>query len=192
MLSSIHPLGERARNNRWSVTIAAFTLGAVVGGAVIGGALGWLGSLSPVREDLALLIVGGLALIAGGLDLIGVRAPGPTRQVNERWIGALRGTVYGLGFGAQLGTGLATFVVTWGVWVLLIAELLSGSVAAGAFIGGVFGLGRALAPLAAGWIDRPSRLTKFNAGLARLARPVHLSAGTVVAVVGVVALWRGI
>lgn len=192
MLSSIHPLGERARNNRWAVTISAFTLGAVAGGAVVGGVLGWLGSLSPVREDLALLIVGGLALVAGGLDLLGVRAPGPTRQVNERWIGALRGTVYGFGFGAQLGTGLATFVVTWGVWVLLAAELLSGSVATGAFIGGVFGLGRALTPLAAGWIDRPSRLTKFNASLARMARPVHLSAGTVIAVVGVVALWQGV
>ena len=192
MLSSIHPLGERARNNRWSVTITAFTAGSIAGGAVVGGALGWLGSLSPVRDDLALLIVGGLALIAGGLDLLGVRAAGPSRQVNERWIGSLRGTVYGFGFGAQLGAGLATFVVTWGVWVLLIAELLSGSAATGAFIGGVFGLGRAVAPLAAGWIDRPSRLTRFNAALARLARPVHVSAGAVVVLIGAAALWQGV
>lgn len=192
MLSSIHPLGERARNNRWGITITAFTLGAVLGGAVVGATLGWLGSFTPLREDLALLVVGGLALIAGGLDLLGVKAPGPSRQVNERWIGTLRGTVYGFGFGFQLGTGLATFVVTWGVWVLLVAHLVSGSAVTGAFVGAVFGFGRAMAPLAAGWIDRPSRLTRFNAQLAHLSRPVHLGTGTVVALTGAVALVLGV
>ncbi|MDX1447602.1 MAG: hypothetical protein R3246_00955 [Acidimicrobiia bacterium] len=192
MLSSIHPLGERARNNRWAVTITAFTVGAITGGAVVGGLLGWLGSLFSPREDLTLLVVGALALVAGGLDLIGVRAAGPSRQVNERWIGALRGTIYGFGFGAQLGTGFATFVVTWGVWAVLAAEFLSGSATVGALIGAVFGLGRALAPLAAGWIDRPSRLTRFNASLARLARPVHVGAGSVIALIGVVAVVRGV
>ncbi|MFP5331832.1 MAG: hypothetical protein ACLGHX_05700 [Acidimicrobiia bacterium] len=192
MLSSIHPLGERTRNNRWGITITAFTLGAVLGGAAVGATLGWLGSFTPLREDLALLVVGGLALIAGGLDLLGVKAPGPSRQVNERWIGTLRGTVYGFGFGVQLGTGLATFIVTWGVWVLLVAHLVSGSAVTGAFVGAVFGFCRAIAPLAAGWIDRPSRLTRFNAQLARLAKPVHLGTGTLVALTGVAALVLGV
>ncbi|MEX1044080.1 MAG: hypothetical protein WD532_04350 [Acidimicrobiia bacterium] len=192
MLSSIHPLGERARGNRWLVTVFAFTLGSLAGGVAVGVLLGFVGSFSPVREDLALLILGSLALMAGGLDLLGVKAAGPRRQVNERWIGNLRGTVYGFGFGAQLGAGVATFVVTWGVWVVLAAELLSGSILSGAVIGGVFGLGRAVAPLAAGWIDRPSRLTRFNSTLARLAQPVHVTAGIAIAVIGATAFVWGV
>lgn len=192
MLSSIHPLGERARGNRWGVTVTAFTLGSLSAGAVVGGTLGLIGSGFAMRDDLGLLTLGALAVVAGGLDLAGVKAAGPSRQVNERWIGSLRGTVYGFGFGAQLGAGVATFVVTWGVWAVFIAELLSGSVASGALIGAVFGLGRAVAPLAAGWIDRPSRLTRFNATLANLARPVHLTAAFATAFVGVATFLAGV
>ena len=192
MLSSIHPLGERARGNRWAVTITAFTVGALLGGAAVGSILGGLGSLFAPRTDVALLIVGALALIAGGLDLIGVRAPGPSRQVNERWIGNLRGSVYGFGFGVQLGTGISTFIVTWGVWVVLAAEVLSGSPVTGAVVGGVFGLTRALAPLAAGWIDRPSRLTRFHTALADLAQPVHVGASLAIVVIGITGLAWGV
>jgi cytochrome c biogenesis protein CcdA len=192
MLSSIHPLGERARGNRWALTMGAFTLGAASGGALAGGLLGFAGSALAIRDEIALIVIGGMALVAGGLDLLGVRAPGPSRQVNERWIGNLRGTVYGFGFGSQLGAGIATFVVTWGVWVVLAAELLSGSAVSGAIIGAVFGVGRAIAPLAAGWIDRPSRLTRFNGALARLARPVHLMAGAATAILGILSVTQGV
>ena len=192
MLSSIHPLGERARGNRWLVTITAFTLGAALGGAAVGAFLGRVGSLFAPAHDIALVIVGALALIGGGLDLLGVRAIGPARQVNERWIGTLRGSVYGFGFGMQLGSGVSTFIVTWGVWVLLAAELLSGSAVTGAVVGALFGLVRAVAPLAAGWIDRPSRLTRFHTRLARLAQPVHVAAGFAIVLVGLLALIRGV
>jgi cytochrome c biogenesis protein CcdA len=192
MLSSIHPLGERARGNRWALTVGAFTLGATTGGALLGGLLGFAGSTLAIRDEVALIVIGEMALVAGGLDLLGVRAPGPSRQVNERWIGNLRGTVYGFGFGSQLGAGIATFVVTWGVWVVLAAELLSGSPVSGAIIGAVFGVGRAIAPLAAGWIDRPSRLTVFNGALARLARPVHLVAGAATAILGILSVTQGV
>lgn len=192
MLSSIHPLGERARGNRWVVTIAAFVVGAVATGSAVGAALGTLGASVTMRTDLVLLVVGSLALVAGGLDLAGVAAPGPERQVNERWIGSFRGWVYGLGFGSQLGAGLATYVVTWSVWVVLVAELLSGSTGAGALIGAVFGLGRAIPPLAAGWIDRPSRLTTFHERMASLAGPSHLASGALVAATGVLAIVAGV
>jgi len=192
MLSSIHPLGERARGNRWAVTATAFTVGSIAAGGAIGAVLGWVGAPLAIPEEVALAIVGLTAIVAGGLDLVGVRAPGPTRQVNERWIGTLRGTVYGFGFGAQLGAGVTTFVVTWTVWVVLIAELLSGSHVSGAIIGAVFGAGRTVAPLAAGWIDRPSRLGSFSSALASLARPAHLSAAVGTALVGVTAFWMGV
>ncbi len=71
MLSSIHPLGERSRNNRWSVTIAAFTLGAIAVAALIGGVLGYLGS----HLDVPKLAVGAIVAVAGLLDLSGINAP---------------------------------------------------------------------------------------------------------------------
>ena len=185
MLSSIHPLGERSRKNTWAVTITAFTLGSVMTAAVIGGALGAVGSLLEAPGWVLLVIVGA----AGVLDLMAVNPPGPERQVNERWIDTYRGTVYGFGFGAQLGAGLATFVVSWGVFAVFAAELLSGSARGGAIIGAAFGLGRAAMPLASGWVDRPSRLTAFHVQLAKLARPVHLaSALIIIAVAGFAAI----
>jgi sulfite exporter TauE/SafE len=182
MLSSIHPLGERSRNNTWAVTVGAFTLGSIAIASAIGATLGTIGSRLDLPSWVLLVIVG----LAGLLDLFGVAVPGPERQVNERWIDTFRGTVYGFGFGAQLGAGLATFVVTWVVYAVLAAELLAGSTVGGATIGAAFGLGRAAMPLASGWVDRPSRLTSFHVRLARLARPVHL--GSAALVVGVALL----
>jgi hypothetical protein len=187
MLSSIHPLGERARHNRWGLTVTSFTLAATVTGAMAGATLGWAGSLVFGEADPVALLVATatLALIAGVLDLARVRPPGPERQVNEAWIGHYRGWVYGGTFGAQLGIGLVTFVVTWGVFATLGAELLSASPVAGAVIGAVFGVGRSLALLLAGRIDRPSRLTTFHRRMAEFGPWVHRATGATLASVGI-------
>ena len=175
MLSSIHPLGERARHNRWGLTVSSFVIAAVVAGGAAGAVLGGVGSLLPDGSWRWVAALG-VIVAAGGLDLAGVAAPGPRRQVNEDWIGTFRGWVYGAGFGGQLGVGVATFVVTWGVWATGALALLTASATAGAAVGAVFGMGRSLAPLAAGWIDRPSRLTAFNRAMADRA---HLVSRTV-------------
>ncbi|HEX2154974.1 MAG TPA: hypothetical protein VHL52_13485 [Acidimicrobiia bacterium] len=177
MLSSIHPLGERARHNRWGLTVTSFVVGATGAGALGGSALGWIGSLLPTgdwRLGLAVSVV----LVAGVADLARVTPPGVKRQVNEDWIGAFRGWVYGVGFGIQLGLGIATFVVTWGVYAVFALAVLTGDPLAGAIVGGSFGLGRSAFPLAAGWIDRPSRLTAFNRAMTDAARPVARIVGT--------------
>ncbi|MFG0265699.1 MAG: hypothetical protein ACF8AM_11210 [Rhodopirellula sp. JB055] len=110
--------------------------------------------------------------MAAGLDLVKLRPPGPHRQVNEDWIGAFRGWVYGGAFGAQLGAGAATYVVTWLVWALAVSAVAVGDPLGGAIVGAAFGVGRSVFPLAAGWIDRPSRLTAFNRSMAAVAVPV--------------------
>jgi hypothetical protein len=193
MLSSIHPLGERARHNRWGLTVASFTVAATLTGAVIGAGLGWTGSVLLGEADPLALLIGTatIALVAGLLDLARVGPPGPERQVNEAWIGHYRGWVYGGTFGAQLGTGLVTFVVTWGVFATLGAELLSASPAAGALIGAVFGFGRSLALLLAGRIDRPSRLTTFHRRMAQLGPWVRRGSGATLATLGVVVVIGG-
>ncbi len=192
MLTSIHPLGERARNNRWWLTVAAFTVGSVAAAAGVGAVLGGIGTL--LLPDAALgssVTIGAVVIVAAMLDLAGLRAPGPRRQVNERWIGTFRGWVYGGAFGAQLGAGLATFVVTWLVYATLVAELLSGSLSAGAIIGAAFGIGRSLPVIAAKWIDRPSRLVNVSAAMARLARPVFRGLTVTAAALGAAAFLTG-
>lgn len=172
MLSSIHPLGERARNNRWWPTVTWFALGSTLSGGLIGLALGAAGSLI----SLPVWPAPGFAVLAGIADVVGIRAPGPKRQVNERWIGVYRGWIYGAGFGIQLGLGVTTFVVTWGVYAVFLFELAAGPMA-GSMIGLTFGLGRSVALILAGRVDRPSRLASFHRRMAGLARPVHLGTG---------------
>lgn len=189
MLSSIHPLGERARHNRWWLTVGAFTLGSVISGGVVGTVLGSLGVLViPFTSQALTALTAIAALTAGGLDLIGVGPPGPERQVNETWIGAYRGWVYGGAFGLELGLGVATYVVTWGVYAMFVSATLTSSPLAGAVVGATFGLGRSATLFAAGYVDRPTRLTIFNRRLARVGPMVRLGAGGTLVLAGIVVL----
>jgi len=192
MLSSIHPLGERARHNRWGVTVTGFTLGALISGASVGFVLGTAGSILSAGPRALLVATAAVALAAGALDLAGVRTPGPTRQVNETWIGTLRGWVYGGGFGLELGVGFLTYVVTWGVYAMLVSASLTASPLAGALVGATFGLGRSLSVLAAGYVDRPSRLTSFNRALANAGPMVRRASSVAFAALGMVALTGGL
>jgi sulfite exporter TauE/SafE len=193
MLSSIHPLGERGRHNNWWLTIGGFTVGAVLSGAGIGAVLGLVGQLTMrgVTPSALLLATGASAVVAGVLDMSRASPPGPKRQVNETWIGAYRGWVYGGGFGLQLGAGFLTYIVTWGVFAMFLAEILSTSPATGAVVGAVFGLGRSSTLLIAGYVDRPSRLTSFNRKLAVAGPAVRNVSSLLLAASGAVILAAG-
>jgi hypothetical protein len=167
MLSSIHPLGERARNMRWGLTASAYVIGSVAGGALLGGALGTGGRLvsaatGPQTEAAALLLA--LACLAGGaldLGLGGPRLPTIRRQVNEDWLHRYRGWVYGVGFGFQLGAGMATIVTTATVYVTFAAAFLvglAGSAAGGAAVGAAFGLARSAPILLVARVTAPQQL----------------------------------
>lgn len=183
MLSSIHPLGERARSNRWWLTVGAFTVAAASAGALLGTGSTWLGSLvgGGVESPVA---VAAVLVVAAVADLARVPVPWLHRQVNERWIGAYRGWVYGAAFGAQLGIGFSTYVVTWAVPALVVMLAMVADPGPGLMAGIVFGLGRSIPLLAAGWIDRPSRLGRFHQGMARIGRPVHVAAAVGVLLAG--------
>ena len=116
MLSSITPFGERSRNSRWGLTVAFYLLGNVVGGIAIACVFGAIGLLvDPLIGDttaVGILAVAGIVGVALELRLFGLRLPSYHRQVNEVWLTAFRGWVYGLGFGFQLGLGIATIVTT--------------------------------------------------------------------------------
>jgi sulfite exporter TauE/SafE len=175
MLASITPLGERGRNQRWWITMTAFVTGSIAGGAVVGGLLGGMGGavLGSAPAEPRLLALG-LLLIAGlALDLRrgSRRLPSTRRQVNEDWLFRYRGWVYGVAFGFQLGVGVVTVVTTSAVYLTLVAALLTGSAAAGALVGGAFGLIRALPVLLTARVRRPGELIEFHRRLRAWDRP---------------------
>jgi hypothetical protein len=190
MLSSIHPLGERSRNNRWGMTATAFIVGAVAGGAVTGAVAGLIGlvasSVVSWSASQALLVLAALAIAAavGDLALRGRPLPLLHRQVNEEWIARYRGWVYGIGFGFQLGLGVVTYITTFAVPVMLIAAALTGSPSSGALIGATFGVFRGLAILATWSVDDPGSLGSFHARMARIAVPVRGASAGAEAMIG--------
>jgi hypothetical protein len=182
MLSSITPLGERGRNNRFAVAAAFFIAGSLLGGAAIGFLAGGLGQLvSPIEPTAAAAVIAGLALAGAAVDahLGGLRLPTIKRQVDERWLQKYRGWVYGFGFGAQLGTGLATIVSSAAVYVMVAAAVLTRSVAAGTVIGLTFGLVRGASILLARRVASPDELRRFHRRLAANAtRSVRVGVAT--------------
>lgn len=189
MLSSITPLGQRARGNSWLRTVLAFWVGASATAVMLHGLLGLVGETTGVADVMPWVVL--IPVVASaGLDLTGFRPWGPRRQVDEDWLGRYRDWVVGFGFGAQLGTGIHTHVPVWGVWGLLAASVLMGLPGA-AIIGLGFAAGRTALLVATARVDRPERLAGTMAGLARFDRPAKgaLMIGyLVVVVVGVVSV----
>lgn len=193
MLSSIHPFGERSRQSRWGVTVSFYLAGSVLGGVGIAGLMGLIGlAVAPLLSDsaaIAVLAAAGVAGVAFDLRLFGLRLPSYRRQVNEVWLTAYRGWVYGLGFGVQLGFAVATIVTTAATYLFLLAAVLSGSVAAAMLIGAVFGLVRGLFILTAARIHTPEQLRSFHRRLNEQARTTHrLTIAAVAAVTGAAVL----
>jgi hypothetical protein len=177
MLGSITPLGERARHSRWGLTVGALVIAATLAGTILGGALGGLGALlgAAGSSELALIVLGAALLAALTLDLglFGLRIPTPGRQVDDRWLYEYRGWVTGAGFGFQLGLGVVTVVTTALTYVTYLAAALSGSVAAGALIGGLYGAVRGLSALGSARVDSTERLIQMEDRLNRWEAPAR-------------------
>lgn len=195
MLSSIHPLGEAGRAQRWWLTVTAHIVGSTLGGAVAAGALGALGTgVAGLGVGLRarLVLVAAVAAVAVVADAR--RWPvwlwRPRRQVNEDWLARYRGWVYGGGFGLQLGLGVGTIVTAATVYVSGAAAFAVAHVGAAAAIGAVFGGVRGASVLAARRVERSEHLVELHRRLQRRA-PAGRAAATVAdfgVLVGVVAL----
>jgi hypothetical protein len=176
MLGSITPLGERGRNSRWWLTVVAFVIGSTLAGALLGAALGGLGALAGLEGADAAPWLLAAALIAGiafDLGVVGLRLPTVSRQVDDTWLYRYRGWVTGIGFGFQLGLGVVTVVTTAFTYVTFLAAFLSGSLAAGALIGGTYGAVRAATILGGSAIDSPERLANMHDRLRRWDLPAR-------------------
>lgn len=178
MLSSITPLGERARRRRWGVTVAFYVSGSLLGGATAGVLAGAAGQLASPFVQAGRTVVVLAALLAGvalALDarLGGLRSPTVHRQVNESWLARYRSWVYGLGFGAQLGFGVVTVVSSASVYLMLALAFLTGSAAAGALVGSTYGVVRALPIVATARATTMARLNHLHRTVAAWEGPVH-------------------
>src|SRR4051794_13198244 len=168
MLASINPLGERARNQSYALTVTAHVVASTVAAALLGGTLGlagsWLASWGVRAGVIAAVALGGLLFDA---HVFGWRVPGPRRQVNEDWLATYRGWVYGAAYGAQLGAGFTTIVAASATWLAFVCALFAGSFTAGAIIGAAYGFLRAALVLLAFQVRDASSL---RALLRRLER----------------------
>ena len=189
MLSSIHPLGERAKHNRFSVTAVFHLAGSALGGLLLGLAIAGPAAVVGrwVPDSAAAGAAAGLCLAgaAVGTGVVRVRLPSWRRQVNERWLTEYRGWVYGFGFGAQLGCGVATIITTPLVHVTVGLALLSGSAAGSVLIGATFGLVRGATLLLGAGVTSSERLVRFHQEFQRRARPFNRVASSVVALAGI-------
>lgn len=173
MLSTITPIGERGRNNRFGSTAAWFIAGAILGGATLAAGTALLAAGVAALDLSGSTRVGTVALLAAvtlasDLNVGGFRLPAHTRQVNEAWLDQYRSWVYGGGFGWQIGVGLATYVTTAAVYLMIaIAALTASPVAAFAIVTG-FGVVRGLAVLLGRNLVTPDRMFALHRRLEEL------------------------
>ncbi len=189
MLTSISPLGERARGNRWAVTVVWLGLGALAGGAALGAGLGALGraSVAVADSEVRLILLAVACGAAAAWDLSGRRFAG-RRQVNEDWLVAYRSWVYGAGFGLQLGAAVATVVNTALVPVFMLAALLTADVTSGLLIGGAFGATRGMSLAMGRRVRTPEDLRNLHRRLDQNAERIrHAGAGVAAALGGAAA-----
>lgn len=196
MLSSIHPLGERAKGNRFGLTATAFAVGATLGGVATGALASLLGLAlgAVVPDEAAVAVVVAVALAGAAFERSGRALPSLRRQVDEDWLHEYRGWVYGAGFGFQLGAGVLTYITSAAVPVAVVAALLVDHPLGAVAIMGTFGFGRGLSIIPARSIDTSDRLVAFHRRLQATAPAVRtLSTSALVAAAlagGATLLWE--
>src|SRR3954470_18367432 len=147
MLSTITPIGERGRGHRYAATARWYITGAVIGGLALGTgtalAAAVVHRLAPSTGTASFLAVAATLLsVASDSRIGGFELPTHRRQVNERWLDEYRPWVYGGGFGAQVGTGLATYITTAANYLVVLLLALTGAPWFALFTCALFGLTR--------------------------------------------------
>jgi hypothetical protein len=191
MLSSMTPFGERGRGHRYGATAAWFVAGAVLGGATLGGVAGGLAvvvraSGMGVHPGALAALAGGTAILAAAVDagVFGEVLPVVRRQVDDRWIAGYRPWVYASGFGWQIGVGVATYVMTAAVGLLLVLAALTASFWAALALCTLFGLARGLTVLLTSRAATPGQLRSLHARIEGAGPSVRAAVMAIEGVVG--------
>ncbi len=180
MLSVITPLAEAARGRRYRTTAMWFMAGALLGGTALG-SLGALGatvvrSLDLTAQDrVAAALVALVIAIGFDADVISPRIPHHRRQVNEVWLDQFRGWVYGAGFGAQIGFGLATYIMTAAVYLVVVLGALGANPTGALLLGTLFGGVRGAAIFVAAGVTDAQRLMALHRRIDHLTEPSRIA-----------------
>jgi hypothetical protein len=194
MLASITPLSESGRGHRYRATAWWFVTGSTIGGATLGGVIALatvaVDVFSLTSREVLVVALGASALaLASDADLSGFHLPVHHRQVNERWLDRFRPWVYGAGFGWQIGSGLATYIMTAGVYLLIVLAALTTKPWLALGFGALFGLVRGLAVFLGRSITSTERLRAFHARLYGAGATVRRLMVTVEALVALIFAW---
>jgi MFS family permease len=173
MLTSLNPVAERGRGHRFAVTAGWYVAGAVVGGALLGGVLAGLAAIVgglPLSSTVRLGFGAGVALLGVVSDLrpFGWSLPDHPRQVNERWLSRYRRWLYASGFGVQIGSGFATYIMTAAVYTTASLAVFTGAPMLALLAGVSFGAVRGLSILVIAGCRTPERLLHRSATIDRL------------------------
>ncbi len=167
MLASITPLAELGRGHRFRSTAWWYVAGSALGGVTVGlcVAAATVGvdalSLSSRQVAVVALVASAIAVMSD-TGVAGFHVPVHHRQVNERWLDTFRPWAYGAGFGWQIGTGLATYIMTAAVYLMLVLSALTGQPWVGVACGALFGLVRGLSVCLGRHITSTETLTEFH------------------------------
>ena len=192
MLSTITPLGEAGRGHDFRSTSTWFVVGSVMGGVTLGLLMAGLARIADglgATPDLVWGIITAAALTTAASDgrVGGFHLPGHDRQVNERWLDQYRPWVYGAGFGWQIGVGLGTYIMTAGVYLLILVGGLTADPLLAVFLGALFGLSRGLAVFLASGFDSTEKVLAFHERFERMREPVRRATIVTQALVAVAA-----
>lgn len=189
--SMLETIGRpRAGGLMRAASCAAFTVGALAGGTATFAGLAWIGRVAHAAGGDLTLTFGIAVVLAAALgEARGVRVlPQIRRQVPEPWRRALPLPLASGLYGALLGLGFTTFVLTLAFWALAALSLALGDPATGVAVGLAFGAGRAL-PVAAivPLVDRPVgvRALELMAERPSLLRGFRLAAAVLLLCSGV-------
>ena len=190
MISSMNPMAERSRGHRFSFTAAWFFGGSLLGGALLGAGCAALAAvLGPIvstgTTPVVVAVIGCLIAVAGDLHIGGFALPHHPRQVDERWLHSYRRWVYAGGFGLQIGSGFATYIMTAATYLVVLLSALTGSESIGLGCGVVFGAVRGAVMILGAAARTPEALMRIQR---RLAAWAPLSAAGAVGVSTVAAL----
>ena len=193
MLSTITPVAEAGRGHSFRSTSTWFVIGSIAGGLTLGALMAGIATLVDglsTTPSLALWIVSGGSLLAAASDgrLAGFHIPGHDRQVNERWLDRYRSWVYGAGFGWQIGVGLATYIMTSALYLLILIGGMTAQPVIAIALGALFGLVRGLAVYLAAGLDSTERLLSFHSKFESHREAVRQSTIVILAVVSVAAV----
>jgi hypothetical protein len=195
MLSTITPFAERSRGHRYAVTASWFVAGSVLGGLTLGGlAAGLAAALAATGVSAGSAWLAGAVALAAAVtaaidaDVFGPVIPIWRRQVNDQWLARYRSWVYGVGFGWQIGVGVATYIMTAAVFLLVLMAAVSLSPVDAVALCGLFGLARGLAVLLTARAGTPARLRALHLRFDAAGPAVRVAVIAVQAGVALVAL----